>query len=168
MKVTVIYDSTYGNTKKIASIVANTISEQNEIVLLHVKEVKLREIRSSQVLILGSPTHYGKDTPDIEEFINRLKPDDIAGKAIATFDTRNDIDRVGRGLKTVMRLMGYAAEKMERKLVKIGGRAAVPCQGFFVEDKEGPLRSGETERASEWASRILDHIRTLNPVPIGA
>lgn len=168
MKVAVIYDSLFGNTKKIADVIVDTISEQNVVKLMHVKEAVFREIRSSQVLILGSPTHYGKDTPDMEGFINRLKPEDISRKAIATFDTRIDINVVGRGLKTVMRLMGYAAEKMEGKLLKMGGRAAIPCRGFIVEEKDGPLRTGEKERASEWASRILDYICTLNVEPMGS
>jgi hypothetical protein len=39
--------------------------------------------------------------------------------------------------------------------VRAGGERAGPAAGFVVEDKEGPLREGETDRARAWARGLL-------------
>jgi hypothetical protein len=47
-----------------------------------------------------------------------------------------------------------AGKKLARKLRKIGGRQLLSPIVFCVEDKEGPLTTGEIERCSAWAERI--------------
>ena len=41
-----------------------------------------------------------------------------------------------------------------RDRVKKGGELAVPAEGFYVGDTEGPLLEDELERAAEWARKI--------------
>ena len=31
----------------------------------------------------------------------------------------------------------------------------VPPEGFFIKDKEGPLKDGELERATAWGAQIM-------------
>jgi len=49
-----------------------------------------------------------------------------------------------------------AAQRLMRKLKKLGGTKIVPPQTFHVVDREGPLYEGEIERAMEWAELILN------------
>jgi hypothetical protein len=53
-----------------------------------------------------------------------------------------------------MKMGGYAAPRIARALEKKGGNLAAPPEGFFVEDKEGPLKAGELERAAGWAKEL--------------
>jgi len=38
--------------------------------------------------------------------------------------------------------------------VKKGGRLVAEPEGFIVENKEGPLKQGELERANKWAKQL--------------
>ena len=53
-----------------------------------------------------------------------------------------------------MRVIGYAAPRIAAALVSKGASLAAPPEGFIVEDKDGPLKAGELERAARWASEI--------------
>ena len=53
-----------------------------------------------------------------------------------------------------MTIFGYAAKPIADRLEKKGGQLAVPPEGFYVTDTEGPLVEGELERAAEWARKI--------------
>jgi hypothetical protein len=47
-----------------------------------------------------------------------------------------------------------AAERIAKALAKKGGRLVAELEGFIVEQKEGPLKQGELERASNWAKAM--------------
>ena len=53
-----------------------------------------------------------------------------------------------------MSVIRYAAERIAKDLVKKGGRLVAEPEGFIVENKEGPLKQGELERASKWAKEM--------------
>jgi len=54
----------------------------------------------------------------------------------------------------VVRKGGYAAPRIAEQLEKAGGTLIAPAEGFFVVDKEGPLRDGELERAAAWGGTL--------------
>ncbi|MBN1220353.1 MAG: hypothetical protein JXM69_15605 [Anaerolineae bacterium] len=62
------------------------------------------------------------------------------------------VDFIGAKLLPVL---GYAAKPISDRLKKKGGELAVPPEGFYVEETEGPLLEGEFERATDWARQIL-------------
>ena len=51
-------------------------------------------------------------------------------------------------------IFGYAAEKIGKALVSKGGTQVVKPEGFFVDASEGPITTGELERAIEWAKKL--------------
>ena len=55
----------------------------------------------------------------------------------------------------MVKLFGYAAEKISNKLRKLGGIEVVTPQGFYVNGIEGPLVEGELERAAQWVQQIF-------------
>lgn len=58
------------------------------------------------------------------------------------------------GLRLLMSVIRTAAERIAKALVKKGGRLVAEPEGFIVEQKEGPLKQGELERARLWAKGI--------------
>ena len=48
-----------------------------------------------------------------------------------------------------------AAEPIATSLTKRGGTLIIPPEGFFIKDKEGPLKEGELERSAAWAQQIV-------------
>ena len=149
MKAYIIYDSMYGNTEKIAQAIGNGLT--GEVKVVRVGEANPSELKTCDLLILGSPVHGGRATPALDEFIKKLPANSLQGKNVAAFDTRFESENQGVGLRLLMSVIRYAAERLAKALVKKGGRLVAEPEGFIVENKEGPLKQGELERADKWA-----------------
>ena len=134
MKALVVYDSTYGNTEKIAGAIGDALSGQ----LLQVGDVKPADLRKLGLLIIGSPTHGGFPTQGIHNLLKAALA--LDGVKVAAFDTR-----------TKASIFGYTAPKIAKDLEKNGGKILVPPEGFIVLGTKGPLKEGELERATAWA-----------------
>jgi len=153
MNVLVIYDSMYGNTEKIARSIADAIG--GDVKVVRAGDVKPRDMDSIGVLIVGSPTQGFLATKPVQAFIESIPADGLKGIKLTAFDTRMSTSDVGAGLKLIMKMGGYAAGRIAEALRKKGGTIVVPAEGFFVKDKEGPLKEGELERAAAWAKEIV-------------
>jgi flavodoxin len=155
MKKLVVYDSFFGNTEKIAHTIARTIGSEEWAI--KISDIKEEHFDGIETLIVGSPTRAFNPTKDINQLLKSLPKKSLDGVKVAAFDTRADIKAINAKILTFMvNLFGYAAEKIEKKLAKKGGTITTPAQGFYVNDKEGPLVDGEEERAEDWAKSIIN------------
>ena len=161
MKALIVYDSAYGNTEKIAKAIGGAIT--GEVKVLRVGEVNSSEMESIDLLIVGSPTQGFRPTKSVQTFIESIPGGTLKGIDTGAFDTRIHASDVGTGLRLIMKMGGYAAPRISGKLKKKGGNVIVLPEGFFVKDKEGPLKEGELERAVSWAKGILESSR----LPLG-
>ena len=152
MKALIVYDSMYGNTEQIAKSIGGAIT--GDVKVLRIGEVNPSELESIDFLIVGSPTQGFRPTKSVQTFIESIPGDTLKGIDAAAFDTRIPTSEVGTGLRLLMKVGGYAAGRIAEALKKKGGNLAVPPEGFFVKDKEGPLKEGELERAAGWAKEI--------------
>ena len=152
MKAFIIYDSMYGNTEKIAQAIGDGLT--GEVKVVRVGEVNPSELKTCDLLILGSPVHGGRATPALDEFIKKLPADSLQGKSVAAFDTRFESEEQGIGLRLLMSVIRYAAPRLAKALEKKGGKLVAEPEGFIVENKEGPLKQGELERATKWATQL--------------
>jgi len=146
VKVLVVYDSAYGNTEKIAKAIGNAIT--GDVKVLRVGEVNLPEIKTINLLIIGSPTQGGGPTQAIKDFINKITESSLQDVGIAVFDTRMTMKFVG--------IFGYAAGRIANSLKGKGGNLIASPEGFFVKGSQGPLKEGELERAAAWAEGIVE------------
>jgi flavodoxin len=139
-----VYDSWFDNTRAIANVIADGLGGDVEVVKVG------RNISQNpsdyELVIVGSPTHGGVATPAMQEFLQSLGDDDLEGIAVAAFDTRASY----RWLKVV----GFAAKRIAKQLQEKGGTLIIPPEGFYVDGKEGPLKSGEVLRAQRWARML--------------
>jgi len=148
MKALVVYDSVYGNTEKIARAMAEAITPSGEAKVLRVGEANPSELESLDLLIVGSPTHAGRPTPAVQDFLNKVTQQSLKGINVAAFDTR--------ATAKFAKIFGYAAGRIAGNLQKKGGILIASPEGFFVTGREGPLKEGELERAAAWAKGILE------------
>jgi len=144
MKALIVYDSVYGNTEKIARSIGSAIT--GDVKVLRAAEVNPSELQSADLLIVGSPTHGGRQTPAIQDFLNKVTKPVIKGISVAAFDTRFST--------RLVKIFGYAAGRIAGSLKRKGGTLVASPEGFFVKSKEGPLKEGELERAASWAKEI--------------
>lgn len=155
MKILIIYDSVFGNTEQIAQAIGNALGSQEDVKVLRVSNVQPEQLTGLNLLIIGSPTHAGRPTPAIQDFLNKVTEPVTRGINVAAFDTRISARLVG--------IFGYAAGRIADRLKRNGGILIASPEGFFVKGKEGPLKEGELERAASWAKVIVkgtaQHIR---------
>jgi flavodoxin len=154
MNTLIVYDSAYGNTEKIARAIAEAITPADEVAARRVAEVNPMELTSLDLLIVGSPTQGGRPTRAIQKFLGEIPANALRNVGVTAFDTRFSAQDQGFGLRILMRLLGYAAGRIATSLQGKGGVLATPPEGFIVEEKEGPLKQGELERAAGWATSI--------------
>jgi flavodoxin len=152
MKTLIVYDSMYGNTEKIARAIGEAIT--GEVRVLRASEASLSDVKSLDLLIVGSPTQGFRATKPVQVFIEEVPKGTLRGMKVAAFDTRMPEKDVGKGLRFIMRVGGYAAPRIADALKKKGGNLVKSPEGFLVKDKEGPLLEGELERAAIWAKGV--------------
>ena len=122
----------------------------------HASEVKVDQLRDLDVLIVGSATQAFQPLKAMKTFLKEIPQGALKTVKVASFDTRMDIAAVNNRFLTVMaKLFGYAADTILSSLVRKGGVRTAPCEGFIVNDKEGPLKDGEIERALMWAKQVI-------------
>jgi flavodoxin len=157
MKALVIYDSVFGNTKKIAQAIGDALGSQVDVEIVRVSDVKPDQLAGLTLLIVGSPTRQFSPTGATTSLLKSIPKDGLKGVKVAAFDTRftvSEIEKV-RILAFFVRIFGYAAKPIADRLEKKGGELVVPPEGFYVGDTEGPLLEGELERAANWAKQVI-------------
>jgi menaquinone-dependent protoporphyrinogen IX oxidase len=74
MKCLIVYDTSYGNTKKIAETITETLKESGiEADLFKVNEVKKLSAKEYNFLILSSPTKFGTMSFAVKFFLGKIK-----------------------------------------------------------------------------------------------
>lgn len=155
MKTVVIYDSVFGNTKIVAETIGNTLKNQCETQIVHVDQISPAHLKQTDLLILGSPTRGFEPTKPVVNYLKGIHQKDYPAIKIAVFDTRMDIVKVNNKILTFfVKIRGYALDTMEKIVRKNGFSIFHPGEGFFVEDSEGPLSTGEQQRAETWANSV--------------
>mgnify|MGYP003381953690 CR=1 FL=1 len=156
MKALLVYDSQFGNTEKIAQAIGSAFQAQVETTLIRAAEATPRSISGYDLLVVGSPTQRFHATEPVAGWLEGL---DLTGVKASAFDTRFDMAEVdSRMLRMAVKVAGenaYAAPRIAAELKKAGATLVAPPEGFIVEETEGPLRTGELERAAAWAGQIL-------------
>lgn len=149
MKCLVVYDSVFGNTKKVAETIDGEIGDCCNVV--NVKDVTIDD--EYDLIVIGSPTRAFRPTPEIVKFAKSLSPKDV--KKLAFFDTRMDIKKIENKLLSWMeKRFGYANDTLVNIFTKKKMDFDRNYGEFFVDDSEGPLRDGEIDRVVNWINEI--------------
>lgn len=139
METLVIFDSNFGNTKKVAEVIASELDAK----AISVSDFNEEELEGVNLLIVGSPINAWRPTEKINKFLSGLAKEELKDIKVAGFDTRAKIF-----------ISGDAAKKIVKKLEEAGAKSITEPQGFYVKGKEGPLFEGEIEKAKKWAKEI--------------
>jgi menaquinone-dependent protoporphyrinogen IX oxidase len=147
MKGIVVYDTSYGNTKKIAETIAETLKESGmEADLFKVNEVKKLSAKDYNFMVLGSPTRFGTMSFSIKFFLGKLKSEEWMNKPFIAFDTEN---------RENMQKKEYsAAEKIAEKLKDKKMNQLLPVLKAAVLGQKGPLEEGEIQRTKDYAREL--------------
>lgn len=151
MKVLVVYESMFGNTKQVAETIAENLNniEKIETVIKTAKEVDPTEVLDYDLIIIGSPNHMGGPTRGIKKFIDKLEKIGLKEKKGATFDTY------------VRKNINKAVRKMERRInEKVSGLELItPGLSIKVGGVRGPVLEEELPKCKEFAKLIIEKMK---------
>ncbi|TYL50279.1 flavodoxin family protein [Agromyces mariniharenae] len=165
MSALVIYESMFGNTRRIAEAIGEGLSEFTEV---RVEPAASASHQTVDLVVVGAPTHAhslpraasradaakwaadpekhlalepGAAEAGVREWVDAVE--DAPG-AWAAYGTRVDIPRI---------FSGDAAAGIERRLRRQWPRPAVEAECFLV-TTDNTLVEGELERAREWGGNL--------------
>ena len=152
MKVIVVYESKYGNTKLVAETIVEGMRQVEgiETVLSELKEVDLNKIPDYDAILVGSPNHFGGPTRGVKKFIDKLGKLNLKGKLVAVFDTY-----LGKDFEK-------AVKKMEKRInEKVPGlKLVAPGLSIRVQGVRGPILEGELPKCKEFGNKIATQMKT--------
>ena len=155
MKAQVVYDSVFGNTEKIARAIGEGFAENVEATdVLSTKEASYDDLKELDFLVTGAPTHGGRPSPNMKEFLDGIPDSSLNNLTVVAFDTRSEGENNSIPVRIITRILGYAAGRIAKALEAKGGKSGGEPQGFRVAGREGPLEEGELDRARNWGKEL--------------
>jgi hypothetical protein len=170
LKIVIVYESMFGNTKAIGEGIAEGLREGGEVRFGSVDELSPAEASDATLIVAGGPTHaHGMARPNAHQAVAKMDPHHKYGPvlpgreslrgwlqrlpegraAAATFDTRFDKPRW---------LTGSAAKRIARRM-RAKGYSIIGTESFFVETTGGPLADGERQRADAWGRALAAQVK---------
>jgi flavodoxin len=157
MRSLVVYDSQFGNTKKVAEVIGSCLENAGRVLVIHARDVQAGDLSGINLLVVGSPTQGFTLTKPVRIWIRTIPSSGLAGVRAAAFDTRFTEEVISKNsfLNFLVGIFGYAAKPIADRLQAKGAEVVLPPEGFFVADTEGPLLEQELERAADWARKLI-------------
>lgn len=168
MKIVIVYESMFGNTRQIAEAIADGVRDAALVSVVNVNDITSPVLENADVVVVGAPTHAHslsrpstraeavKEAADpahelalepkaegtgVREWLESKPP---VPAFFAAFDTRADIARI---------LSGAASTKIDRRLHGLGSKRLTDAESFLVKDNR--LDEGESDRAGLWGFHLV-------------
>ncbi|MFW9850378.1 MAG: flavodoxin family protein [Candidatus Thorarchaeota archaeon] len=143
-KAIVIYQSLFGNTKKIAMSLARGLEESGVITdCLHIDEVDIEKLVEYDFIAIGGPTHILGMSKQMKAFIGKLKTANLRGKMGFSFDTRI-LSKMNK--RSLFFLENSAARRIEGKMKHRKIKMVRSRESALVTGREGPLNQQAESR----------------------
>jgi len=150
MKALIVYDTKYGNTEKVAKLIAEGITsiEGNEVIVSNVKNVILKKAASYDLLLIGSPNHFGRHTGTIKKFIKKLPNSQLKVNSFTVFDTYITAD------------FEKAVKKMEEQITELMPDLTKASSGLSIKvegtgPSKGPILNEELPKCKEFGIKLV-------------
>ncbi len=156
----VVYDTSYGNTQKVAEAITQALKESGIAVdVSHIREVKRLSAGDYGFLVIGSPTKFGTMSLAMKGFLGKVKGEEWTGRPFVAFDTENpeNIEKARLESKE-----WSAGEKIADRLREKKMNQLMPVLKASVIGMKGPLLEGEVERAKEYARGLAAKLKEID------
>ena len=153
VKVFVVYDTKYGNTKLAGENIVEGIREVEgiETSIGYVKEIEIGNVADYDAIVLGAPNHMGRPSQTMKKFVNRLAELDLKAKNVAVFGTYS-----GR-IRTLDRAVKKLEKMAEKKVPNL--KLISPSLSIRVNGIPGPLVEGELPKCKDFGRRIANQLK---------
>ena len=153
MKALIVYFSKFGNTRRVAQAIAETLKQAGEARAVGIDQLTAPDLAGAGLVMVGSPTHGFTVPESVRSALAALPPGILAGKSVAAFDTT---------VRPWPLRFFRASPKLLRQLSQLGGQPVARPQTFFVQTgstqgtgERDLLLEGQIKGAQEWAGQIL-------------
>jgi flavodoxin len=156
MKTLVIFDSQFGNTERLAEVIARQLGADAPLWAADGAAKAALLQHDWNLLVMGAPTQNHTVSPTMRALLQGVPHKALKDTHVAVFDTRYRLARF---------LTGSAADWIAARLASAGAALVVAPESFFVERNAPPpgeqrrhdherLEAGEEERAQAWANAL--------------
>ncbi|MFX1358615.1 MAG: flavodoxin family protein [Promethearchaeota archaeon] len=163
MKVLIVYYTKYGNTEKVAKLIAEGINstDNNEVTVSNVKDINLRKEDSYDLLLIGSPIHFGKHVGSVKKFINNLPKSQLKVNTYAVFDTYmgDDSETTEEGVCSYTKMLDKIENQINEKmpdLKKLSSGLSIKVEGM-----KGPIANEELPKCKDFGMKLVQGYKSL-------
>jgi hypothetical protein len=169
MRAMVVYESMFGNTRRVAEAIADALRDVMEVQLLRADTARDVGLEGTDLVVVGAPTHaWGMPRPGTRKgtpnYVRKpgsdlvLEPDADSRPGVREWlDTIGTARVLGAAFDTRFRgpaaLTGSASARIVKSLTGHGLVMAVAPASFLV-DRKNHLRAGEVDRARTWGLQL--------------
>lgn len=152
-KALILYDSVYGNTKKVAMFLSRGLEAGGVHVDSNsIQDFDAKELINYDVIGIGGPTHFHGASESMKSFLSKIKHLKMENKQGFAFETKADF-----------RLAGSAAKRIVKYLKKMRLTIIHPVVTGIVLDKEGPLQETTLDIMEQIGLNISEKVNNSNP-----
>ncbi|MFX0079700.1 MAG: flavodoxin family protein [Candidatus Hermodarchaeota archaeon] len=161
MKVLVAYDTKYGNTQRVAELIAEGLKAAGAVAVVeNMKKVNFDEAESFGAILMGSPNHMGRPTRTFKKFVDKLQKANLKDISLAAFDTyvgqkdEQEVIQPGGGefQKALRRMEDHLKDKLPHlKLI-------TPGLSIAVGGMKGPIVEANLPKCNEFGQKIASQL----------
>ncbi len=154
IKVFIIYDTKYGNTKLAAEIILDGIKEVEdfEASISNIKEIDVSKLTDYDAIVLGAPNHMARPSRAMNKFVERLAGLNLKAKNVAVFGTYSGRARpFDRAVKKMEKMV-------EKKMPKL--KLISPSLSVRVKGVTGPIVDGELAKCVDFGKKLAEQLRS--------
>ena len=169
MRAIVVYESMFGNTRRVAEEITDALRGVMEVQLLRADTVRDVDLEGTDLVVVGAPTHaWGMPRPGTRKgtpnYVRKpgsdlvLEPDADSRPGVREWlETFGDARVLGAAFDTRFSgpaaLTGRASTGIVKSLTGHGLIMVVTPASFLV-DRKNHLRAGEVDRARAWGLQL--------------
>jgi flavodoxin len=163
VKVLIAYDTKYGNTEQVAKLIGEGIAsaEGNEVIVDNVKDINLKKEDFYDLILIGSPVHFGKHVGSVKKFINKLPKSKLKLKAYTVFNTYmgGDSETTEEGVCSYTKML----DKIEQQLGKMMPDLTKASSGLSikVEGMKGPIVNEDLPKCKDFGIKLVQAYKSL-------
>ena len=162
MKALVTFDTKFGNTQRVAELIAEGLQEAGvETSVQHMKSVDFDTIEGYGAIFMGSPNHIRRPTGTFNKFVKNLQKGNLKNKTLVAFDTYSigkpdeavELKPGGSQFQVALRKM---EDRIRKKLPHL--KLLTPGLSIAVVGQKGPILEVEFAKCKDFGKTIASKL----------
>lgn len=147
MKILIAYFSQTGNTEKIAKVLFEEASQENDVEMKKIEEVDPAMLNGYDFIFVGSPIHAANIASDVKEFLGKLPAS--SGTNLAGFITHAGPAYPKQQLDTMSQPFRDTCQEKEMEY-----KGCFNCQGYLADFMHEAVQKMQKVDDETWAENV--------------